>query len=139
MQFWLIALNVFAVFALAGTLCCWVLALIAIHHGRMRSAEWVPIVAGVVLATRWAMICDTPVTGALAGLIAGWFAASMLIAYVYGWARSAAFDKSEVHDGSGRFAPVMLVWTGCVLFVGVVALVNQAATDTFTPLKAAGF
>jgi hypothetical protein len=33
----------------------------------------------------------------------------------------------------------MLVWTGCLLFVGVVALVNQAVTGTFTPVHVAGF
>jgi hypothetical protein len=33
----------------------------------------------------------------------------------------------------------MLVWTGCLLYVGVVALVNQAVTGTFTPVHVAGY
>jgi uncharacterized protein (DUF697 family) len=139
MNFPMVALNVFAIFAITGSLVCWLLALVAIHHRKMRSATCVPVLAGLV-AAGWMATCTTlGWMGIVLGLVGGAIATSMFVAYVYGWARSAAFDLDEVREGSGKFAPVMLVWTGCLLYVGVVALVNQAVTGTFTPVHVAGY
>ena len=141
MQFHLIALNVFAVFAIATSVVCWISAAIAVHHRKMRSANFVPALAGLVAAIKFGA---APAEGfswwsALLGLAGGFLATSMLLSYLYGWMRASAFDEDEVHTGSGRFGPVMYVWTGCILFVGVVMLVNQAVTGTYSPVHVAGF
>lgn len=141
MQFHMIALNVFAVFAIATSVVCWISAAIAVHHRKMRSANFVPALAGLVAAIKFGA---APAEGfsvgcALLGFVGGFLATSMLISYLYGWMRASAFDDDEVHAGSGRFGPVMYVWTGCILFVGVVLLVNQAVTGTYAPVHVAGF
>jgi len=139
MNFPMVALNVLAVFAILGMFACWFSALVAIHHRRMRSATWVPIFAGLLHAF-WLWSRHGPEwMGMIFAFLTGFFGVSFFVAYVYGWARSAQFDEDEMSEGSGRFPPVMLVWTGCLLYVGVVALVNQAVTGTFTPVKVAGF
>ena len=70
------------------------------------------------------------------------FIASSLIHMVVKWHQSeyrTLPNEDEVHAGSGRFGPVMYVWTGCILYVGVVMLVNQAVTGTYAPVHVAGF
>jgi hypothetical protein len=141
MQFHLIALNVFAVFAIAASVVCWISAAIAVHHRKMRSANFVPALAGLVAAIKFGA---APADGfslwcALLGLVGGFLATSMLLSYLYGWMRASAFDADEVHAGSGRFGPVMYVWTGCILYVGVVMLLNQAVTGTYSPVHVIGF
>jgi hypothetical protein len=139
MNFPMVAVNVFAVFAIATSLACWLYALVAIHHRKMRTATWVPLIAGVVAAICFAFGEDPGWFKILLGFVGGAFATSLFVSYVYGWARSAEFNEDEMREGSGKFAPVMLVWTGCLLYVGVVALVNQAVTGTFTPVHVAGY
>ena len=138
MNFPMVAVNVFAVFAIVTSIACWLYALVAIHHRKMRTATWVPLFAGLVAAIRFA-IKDESWMAILLGFVGVAFGTSILVAYVYGWARSAEFNEDEMREGSGKFAPVMLVWTGCLLYVGVVALVNQAVTGTFTPVHVAGY
>jgi hypothetical protein len=132
----MVAVNVYAVFAIVTALACWLYALVAIHHRKMRTATWVPLVAGLVAAI---CLADGGWWKILLGFVGGAFATSVFVAYVYGWARSAEFNEDEIREGSGKFAPVMLVWTGCLLYVGVVALVNQAVTGTYTPVHVAGY
>jgi hypothetical protein len=141
MQFHLIVLNVFAVFAIAGSVCCWISAAIAVHHRKMRSANFVPALAGLVAAIKFGAAGSDGFEWfpAFLGLVGGFFVASMVISYLYGWMRASAFDEDEVRIGSGRFGPVMYLWTGCILFVGVVMLVNQAATGTYSPVHVMGF
>ena len=141
MQFHMIALNVFAVFAIATAICCWVSAAIAIHHRKMRSANFVPALAGLVAAFKFgqADAAGFSLWCALIGFFAGFLGASMLVSYLYGWMRASALDEDEVRGGSGRFGPVMYLWTGCILFVGVVMLVNQAVTGTYSPVHVMGF
>ena len=139
MQFHMIALNVFAVFAIAGACVCWLSSAIAVHHRNMRSANFVPALAGLVAAVKFGADDTFSWWGALLGFVGGFFVTSLLISYLYGWMRAGAFDEDEVHRGSGRFGPVMYVWTGCILYVGVVALLNQAVTGTYCPHKVMGF
>ena len=139
MQFHMIALNTFALFAVFGAICCWLSAAVAIHHRKMRSANIVPALAGLLAAWKFGFAGGFDWVAALLALAGGFLATSMLIDYVYGWVRSSAFDADEIHEGSGRFAPVMYVWTGCILFVGVVLLLNQAVTGTYAPTHVAGF
>jgi len=139
MNFPMVVVNVFAVFAIATVLACWIYALIAIQHRKMRTAVWVPLCAGVI-AAGWIASRENPGWMAiLLGFVGGYLATSIFVSYVYGWAKCADFDQDEIRGGSGKFAPVMLVWTGCLLYVGVVALVNQAVTGTFTPVHVAGY
>ena len=139
MQFHMIALNVLAMFAIATACVCWLTAAIAVHHRKMRSANFVPALAGLVAAVRFGAGEAFSWWGALLGFVGGFFVASLVISYLYGWMRAGAFDEDEVHRGSGRFPPVMYVWTGCILFVGVVMLLNQAVTGTYSPAKVMGF
>jgi hypothetical protein len=139
MNFPMVAFNVLAVFAVLTAITCWLYALVAIHHRKMSTANWVPLCAGVVAAGCIATREDSGWFAILLAFVAGCLATSMFVAYVYGWAKSAEFDQDEIREGSGRFAPVMLVWTGSLVFVGIVALVNQAVTGTFTPLHVAGY
>ena len=139
MHFHMIALNTFALFAVFGAIACWISAAVAIHHRKMRSANIVPALAGLLAAWKFGIEGGFDWLGALLGLAGGFLATSMLVDYVYGWVRSSAFDEDEVHEGSGRFAPVMYVWTGCILYVGVVLLLNQAVTGTYAPTHVAGF
>ncbi|SRR5260221_10630475 len=139
MNFPMVAFNVLAVFAVFTAVACWLYALVAIHHRKMKTAEWVPPLAGLIAAGWLASRDGTAWMTILLGFVGGFIATSMFVAYVYGWAKSAHFDEDEVRGGSGKFAPVMLVWTGCLVFVGVVALVNQAVTGTFTPVHVAGY
>jgi uncharacterized membrane protein HdeD (DUF308 family) len=104
----------------------------------MRTATWVPLFAGLVAAICF-LANGKDWTTILLGAVGVAFGTSIFVAYVYGWARSAEFNEDEMREGSGKFAPVMLVWTGCLLYVGVVALVNQAVTGTFTPVHVAGY
>ena len=139
MNFPMVAFNVLAVFAVFTAVACWLYALVAIHHRKMKTAEWVPPFAGIIAGLWLASREDSGWIAILLGFVGGCLATSMFVAYVYGWAKSAEFDQDEIREGSGKFAPVMLVWTGCLLFVGVVALVNQAVTGTFTPVHVAGY
>ena len=56
MNFPMVAFNVLAVFAVFTAVACWLYALVAIHHRKMKTAEWVPpfagIIAGLWLASR---------------------------------------------------------------------------------------
>lgn len=141
MHFPLIALNVFAVFAVASSICCWVSAAIAVLHRKMRSANFVPALAGLVAAIKFGAAGTEGFAwwSALLGFVGGLLATSMLLSYLYGWMRASAFDEDEVHAGSGRFGPVMYVWTGSILYIGVVLLVNQAVTGTYSPVHVMGF
>src|SRR5262249_2930088 len=86
---WMIFLNVYALFAIATIIACWLYALVAIHHRKMRTATWVPLVAGVVAAI---CLADGGWWKVLLGFVGGAFATSIFVAYVYGWARSAEFN-----------------------------------------------
>ena len=139
MNFPMIALNVFALFAIAGACCCWIFAAIAIHHRKMKSANFVPALAALVAAFRCGIGPEFSWWCALACLAGGFMAASMIVSYIYGWVRASAFDEDDVRGGSGRFGPVMYVWTGCILYVGLVLLVNQGVTGTYSPVHVMGF
>jgi hypothetical protein len=139
MNYPMVAFNVLAVFAILTAITCWLFALVAIQHRKMGTANWVPLCAGVVAAGCIASGEGAGWMSILLAFVGGCLATSMFVAYVYGWAKSAQFDEDEIREGSGKFAPVMLVWTGCLVFVGVVALVNQAVTGTFSPVHVAGY
>ena len=106
MNFPMIVLNVFGLFAIAGAFCCWIFAAVAVHHRKMRSANFVPAFAALLAAFRFGMGAEFNVWYAAIGLVAGYIGASMIVSYLYGWARARAFDEDEVRAGSGRFAPV---------------------------------
>ena len=139
LNFPLVLLNVFSVFALAAAVACWFSALVVIHHWKMKTAVRLPLLLGLVVAGRAVFLGKSSPGGAVLQFAAVFLATSMAIAYVYGWAKSRPFDEDELHEGSGRFRPVMLVWTGCVAWIGIVALVNLAATGTALPVHVAGY
>ncbi len=135
----MVVVNVFAVFALIGVLICWGEALTAIIHRRLKGAWRVPFLAAAIAAIRFALKDGGSVLGTLATFGVVFVATSIAVCYVYGWAKHRVLDADEAVEGSGRFLPVMYVWTGCVAFVVAVALLNQAVTGTPLPHRVAGF
>jgi hypothetical protein len=140
MNFPLVLLNVFSIFAIVGILACWLSSLVAMHHRKMRAAVRVPLIAGIAAAAKHGFSDASPSpTGIVLVFAACFLAVSIAVAYVYGWAKREEFDGDETQEGSGRFAPVMIVWTGCIAYVALVALVNLATTGTASPIHVAGY
>lgn len=138
-SFPLVVVNVFALFAMAAIVVCWFSALVAIHHRKMKSAVRIPLLAGAIVVGRLIFGSGIDVVGAILVFVATFLAASMAISYVYGWAMSRRFDEDELNEGSGRFAPILYVWTGSFAFIAIAALVNLAVTGTLSPARGMGF
>ena len=135
----LVIVNVFAVFAIIGVIICWGEALTAIIHRQLKGAWRVPFLAASIAAIRFALKDGGTLLGTIGVFGVVFIATSMAVCYVYGWTKHRTLDADEAREGSGHFLPVMYVWTGCVVFVGAVALLNLAVTGTPLPHRVAGF
>jgi hypothetical protein len=139
MSFPLVVANVFAVFAVIGIFICWGEALTVIIHRRMKLAWRIPLLAGLIASIRLALKGGASPFLVVVSFAVVFVATSMAMSYLYGWVRNREFNEDEAKEGSGRFLPVMYVWTGCVVYVAAIALLNLAVTGTVLPNRVAGF
>jgi len=134
MSFPLVVMNVFSVFAVAAIVACFGFALMPIWRAKMRTMARLPILLGVGVAA-WELYQGESVFQAVVSLFVVLILASMFLAFVYGWTMKARFDESDRQEGVGRFGPVMVLWTCCLIYVAVVALVNSSTTGSSIPFR----
>lgn len=131
-SFPVVLMNTFFVFAVATAVSCWGFALIPIWRAQMKTITTVPFLLGLGAAV-WGLAKGESVLQALVCFTMAALVGSMFLAFVYGWTKKSRFDSADVAAGIGRFGPVMVLWTCSLLYIAVVALVNQTTTGTPIP------
>lgn len=134
MSFPFVVINVLLLFAIAAAVSCWGFALIPIWRAGMRTITCVPLLLGLI-ASGYGLSQGETLLAAIVAFFVTTFLGSMLLAFVYGWARKSQFDAADVEAGIGRFGPVMVLWTCSLFYVAVVALVNTTVTGSPIPFR----
>ena len=122
-MFALTLLNVLTLFALVGCIASFVLVNGALMRRFGRTWQVVPLAIG--LAAAWSR------TGGLSWRFAGIALVSSVfalvaIAFVSGWLLRNSLDQRETKAGRPRIGPVLVAWSGCLAFAGVIAFLNHA-------------